>query len=290
METALASQAIPSGSGGGSMHIQGKCIPRNEGGMLLHGVEGAPDNYRLSYSPGGVDSIQESTRHRHNFEQFRHPLDGDYSIAPNQVIPAGWVAYFPESSFYGPKRRSRKVKTVSIQFGGPSGYGYTTVRQRRQAVAALETRGGTFHDGMYTWQDEKGKRHNRDGYDAVWEYINGCPVNYPDPRYDGFIMMNPAGFAWIEDRQRPGVARKHLGTFSEREIRVDLVRLGAGASMRFGAESASEVMFLEAGSLTHHDEHYPQYSAFGTTANDESEMLTALEECQLFYVKLPTFS
>jgi uncharacterized protein with LGFP repeats len=257
--------------------------------MLLQGEEGAPDNYRLSFSPGAQEGYQDSTRHRHNFEQLRHPLDGGYSIAKDTVIPAGWVGYFPESTFYGPQHRSAMVMTLGLQFGGPSGIGFTTARQRQHAREQLLAKAGVFDKGVYTWHDESGKRHNQDAYDAVWEQIYGKKVVYPEPRYDSFILMNPLAFPWVSDDSSPGVSHKWLGTYSERQIRVGFIHLDVGSSMCFGTECSNEIMFLEQGSLSHAGQTHDRYSAYGSSASDQPELLTAQQDSLLYYVKLPTF-
>ena len=41
--------------------------------------------------------------------------------------------------------------------------------------------------------------------------------------------------------------------------------------------------------MTYNGETYPRLSAFGTEAEDQPIKLTAKEETELFYIKLPTF-
>ena len=84
--------------------------------------------------------------------------------------------------------------------------------------SALEKQGRTFKDGVCTWTDEKGKIHNQDASETVEAYARGHEVDYPELRYKDIIMMNPAAFSWIKDREQAGIGRKHLGTFTERDV------------------------------------------------------------------------
>ena len=197
--------------------------------VMLEGREGTLDNFRLFHSVN-QEGGWEAPRHRHNFEQIRFPLSGGFEYAPDKVLQAGWVGYFPEGVYYGPQIRHKGLKMVVLQFGGASLSGYMSTVQRRRGFNELKAK-GTFSKGVYSWVDEGGRKHNQDAFEATWEHINGRKLVYPRPRYDGLIMMDPAAYAWVDDPQQPGLSRKPLGTFTEREIRVDFVRLAAGASL-----------------------------------------------------------
>jgi hypothetical protein len=259
---------------------------------LLTGQEGSPGNYRLGYSESRdakSGNAWSTPRHRHIFEQVRHPLEGDYSIAGDQVLPAGWVAYFPESAYYGPQKLSPNLKSVVLQYGGPSRLGYMSAGQRKAGLADLLKR-GELRDGIYTWTDTDGRTHNQDAHEALWEQVRGVKTSYPKPRYDSLVMMNPASFPWIKDDSLTGVARKILGTFTELDVRIGFVSLDAGASLPFGTQPSAEILFLKHGEIRHGDTKYPPLSAFGSAAEDSPETLVATEDCELFYVKMPTFS
>ncbi len=114
-------------------------------------------------------------------------------------------------------------------------------------------------------------------------------MSYPAPRYGQIILIDPASFEWRRDDETPGVWRKRLGRFSERDVVIDLIRLDAGSALSFGHEPAAEVAFLEQGQLAVDDVVHPSLSAFGSSAADQPEVLTATEDCELLYVKLPTF-
>ena len=256
---------------------------------LLTGRESSPDNFKFNFGGGGDSEDWTTPRHRHNFEQVRYPLSGDYVIAKNKVLPSGWVAYFPESAYYGPQVKSGNLTMLSLQFGGPSGTGYWSVAQRKKGYEDLLAKGGKFDEGIYSWVDETGQRHNQDAAEAVWEQIYGRKIEYPKPRYPEFVVMDPDSFTWIRDADEPGVAWKKLGSFTEREIRVAFIRLDKGARLPFGREKAGEILFIKEGSLSHDDKSHGRHSAFHVAAGEQPVTLTALEPSELFYVKLPTF-
>jgi hypothetical protein len=257
--------------------------------VLMTGEEGAPDNFRLGLGSGGDEKSWTTPRHHHNFEQIRFPLEGDYSIGKKRVLPQGWVGYFPESAYYGPQVMSSNLTMLVLQFGGPSGHGFASVAQRKAGLERLKARGGTLENGIYSWVDDEGKHRNQDAFEAVWEEMNGRKISYPEPRYDDLILMNPASFQWIDDPDTPGVSRKQLGTFTEREVRIGFVRLEPGATLTFGSEPSSEILFLKEGQVSHAGQTQERHTAFGTSAQDTPEQLTAVAASELFYMKLPTY-
>jgi hypothetical protein len=254
---------------------------------LLTGTEGARDNYKFAFSYGEEGESWESPRHRHLFEQVRHVIDGEYVIARNKVLPAGWVGYFPESAYYGPQVKSPSLKMVTLQFGGPSGLGFYSVAQRREAMKSLREK-GTFSDGIYHRAGDDGGPRNEDAGEAVWREVFGDVV-YPGPRYDGIVLIDPSTFAWMKDESSPGVWCKQLGTFSEREIKIALIRLDAGARLVLGAAPSAEVMFLKHGAVSSGGQAHGPLTAFGSAAGDQPDTLVAAEDAELLYVKLPTF-
>ncbi len=258
--------------------------------ILLTGREGAPDNYKLGLSSGGSSDEWTTPRHRHTFEQIRIPLMGDYVIKKDEVLPTGWVAYFPESVYYGPQIKSGNLTMLALQFGGPSGHGYLSAQQRKTATDAMQADGqGAFVNGTYSWTDDNGQRHNRDSSESVEAKVRGHDIDYPEPRYNDIIMMNPDSYTWIDDEGLPGVSRKQLGTFTERDVQVAFVRVDKGAALPFGTENSSEVLFLREGVVTHDNRSYDMHTAFGTDADEAPVTLTAVEPSELVYIKLPTF-
>jgi hypothetical protein len=257
--------------------------------VLLTGTVGRPDNFRLAYQQPVSGQEWEAPRHRHDFEQIRFVLGGDITIAKGQKIPPGWVAYFPESAYYGPQSRGDNLTLLLLQFGGPSGFGFDSPEQLRDGREALVAKGGTFEGGIYRWVDADGKHHNQDAAEAVHEEIRGHKLTYPGKRYSDLVLMDPESFAWIPDPKQPGVAWRKLGTFTEREVRIAFVQLEVGATFALGSEPATEIVFVTRGGLSADGQDYPEITAFSTGAAEPVQTLTATAPTVLFYVKLPTF-
>ncbi|GAA5190694.1 hypothetical protein GCM10023322_46460 [Rugosimonospora acidiphila] len=255
---------------------------------LLVGQEGAPDNYKFAYSYGEGDSEWATPRHRHLFDQIRHPVEGDYSIGKNRVLPAGWVGYFPESAYYGPQVMSPNLRMCVLQFGGATGRGFYSTTQRKHAIAQLKAK-GTLKNGIFQWVDEQGRTHNQDAGEALWEAACNEPADYPPSRYSDLVLINPATFEWREDQGAPGVARKVLGSFTERDIRIQLLRVESGATLEFGTQPSSEVLFLKEGRLEADGTVHERLTGFGSAAADQPVQLRAHERAELLYIKLPTF-
>lgn len=256
---------------------------------LLIGQENDPGNYRLGYSHGGDDQQWTTPRHRHNFEQIRYVLDGEYSVTRRRVLPAGHVGYFPESAYYGPQDIDPDLTMLILQFGGPSGQGYASIAQRKQGLDDLKARDGELKNGIWSWVDEKGVHRNQDAFEAVWEQINGRGIEYPSARYQDIILMNPASFSWVPDPEIRGTEWKPLGVFSERLTKIAFARLEPGAHIYLGREPSNEIAFIVQGALSAGGVCHQVLTAFGATPQDAPEILIAEEQTTLFYVKMPTF-
>jgi hypothetical protein len=257
--------------------------------LLLTGREGALNNYRLTLDGEGSTGDWETPRHRHTKEQFRYVVSGEFHITDKEVLPKGWAAYFPESVYYGPQIKPKDLHMLTLQYGGPSGLGYMSTTQMQKGIDALLARGGKFERGVYTWTDASGQRHNQDAAEAAEEAAWGRKMEYPAPRYTNFIIMNPAAFSWIKDKENTGVARKTLGSFTERDTRFGFVRMEPGATLPFGVEQSPELVFVKEGSLEYQGERHETHSALSTDTDDKAVLLRAIEPTELIYMKLPTF-
>lgn len=256
---------------------------------LLTGREDTPGNYRLGYSYGGDEQQWTTPRHRHNFEQVRYVIDGEYSITGRRTLPAGHVGYFPESAYYGPQDMNPALTMLILQFGGPSGQGYASIAQRRKGLEDLKGRDGELKNGIWSWVDENGVHRNQDAFEAVWEQMNGQKINYPPARYEDIIVINPASFGWVPDPEFPGTEWKQLGVFSERLTKIAFVRLDAGAHIELGREPSNEIAFVVDGAISADGAQHDALTAFGTAAEDQPGTLTAAAPATLFYIKMPTF-
>lgn len=253
---------------------------------LVYGKENAPNNFKVSYGGDGSAGDWTTPRHRHTFEQIRYCIQGDYVIRPGEVMPAGWLCYFPESVYYGPQVKAGNLRMLTIQFGGPSGIGYWSMKQRKMAFKELEKR-GEIKDGIFHWTDEQGRRHQRDAAEACQDIALGKTIEYPEPRYKDLVMINPANFEWR--KEAAGIGRKHLGTFTERDMELAFIRLDKGATFEFGNKYAPEAMFMTEGAITHENQRYDAETAFAIDNEEQPVQLKAIEPTELVYYKLPAF-
>jgi hypothetical protein len=281
-DTAHSSREL---TGGGVRQTNG--TPRRHAILGVGGV-GTPNAYRCLYGEGPTGGELLSPRHRHTFDQFRFFMAGEYKLA-DTVIPAGQVGYFPESVFYGPQLIQAGVTIFDVQFGGSSGTGFITPGERPEAMRRLIEKGGKFEDGFFVTYDENGEKHLQDGFEALQEEIRGYRVKYAEPRYTDQVFMIPDNYEWTKDPDQPGVGRKLLGSFTERDTRVGFIQLDAGASFTFGYEQAPEVLFINEGAVSYQGESHPRLSALSTDLLEGPFTITADELTELLYIKLPTF-
>ena len=227
--------------------------------LLLAGEENTPDNFRLTL--GRDRGGHENPRHRHNFDQIRMSLQGTLSIADGIDLTEGQIGYFPEGTPYGPQKGATSERiTLVLQFGGASRSGFISTRQMREGYEALAPR-GEFKGGVYHRHSGAGPK-NQDAFEAVWEHVSGRALVYPPPRYDAPILMNPENFAWVPDHDAAGVARKLLGSLTERGTRIELRRLAADTASVFGEPRARTLVFALSGAGQSGNEAWDTHSAW----------------------------
>jgi hypothetical protein len=256
------------------------------GRMLLKtlavGEPGTPGNFALmlSHTPEGYDS----PRHRHNFDQVRFQLEGDFDFASDGVMRPGSLAYFPEGTRYGPQTDDDSSLTLVLQFGGASGAGYLSEADYQTAAARLAER-GSFAGGVYTRDKLGGGKINQDAYEAVWEEATGTPLVYPEPRYGRAVFIEPASFAFMPDPAHPGVTVKALGAFGERDTRLASIRVDAGATLALPDRS---LLFVTEGAGEAAGELYRRWTTIAVNAGERAE-LRAAETTELLHIGLPRF-
>jgi len=199
-------------------------------------------NFTLTRYGSGGDDPFETPRHRHTFEQFRMPIEGALNYGPDRDIPEGWVTYFPADASYGPQKVDRCV-VLLCQYGKE----YLTSAQYKTAYAELAAV-GEFHDGVFTETDPAtGKARNQDAVTAVFERALGHPLDHGRPRYPEPVLMDPAAFSWRPAPDDRGVELKRLGTFTENETSVSLVRWTADGTFGLEPDRAQLVVSLQPG-------------------------------------------
>ncbi|MDT7678551.1 MAG: hypothetical protein QOD82_6453, partial [Pseudonocardiales bacterium] len=252
---------------------------------LLKGEPDSPDNFM--YILGRQDTDFWMPRHRHNFEQIRLPIRGDMNLGRDMVLREGEVGYFPEGMAYGPQddplgtaAPGERIQLV-LQFGGASGYGFMSIEQRRRARKELAEigwfDGNYFHrpDGKVQW-----------GLNAIWEHVYGNRLRYPRPRYRNVIIADPKRFHWLPVPEEPGVHRKYLGSFSERAVWLELVRLGPRAQWFSTDEHARRLIVGLSGRAALGQQLVGRLTALQVEPRERLH-LTAGAEAELFVVGLP---
>jgi hypothetical protein len=249
---------------------------------LMLGQEGSPNNYGLQMVH--IDEAYFTPQHRHNFEQVRIMLEGAFSFGPGLEQLEGSVGYFCEGTYYTQKDMGKSI-TLLLQIGGPSKQGFMSRGQLRQGVEALAAK-GNFADGVFTWNDAQGKKHNQDSYEATWEHVHDRPVHYPKPQYRGPVLLEPARFTWREIA--PGVQARHFGTFNEYGLGLAQLRMQAGKAHKLTSHS-QQLVFCQNGAGMIKNQSYAKW----TTAQldtQEAAMIEAKRASEFFVFSLPDFS
>jgi len=254
--------------------------------FLLIGEDGSPNNYVLNVGRAGAGGWS-TPRHRHNFDQIRYVIKGTYPYAKGKSMPEGWIGYFPESVYYGPQDRPEGLETMVCQLGGASGNGFLSIARREAANEALKSK-GQFKNGVFTYTDEKGQRHNKDGSAACFEEATGMELTFAKPRYDDVILMDPSAYEWVAERAQ-GVYSKWLGSFTERNMRLGFIRLQAGAVLAGGEQPSIEVLFLTKGTVSLGEHTYGRHAAFEFLANEGPIPLHAEEESEFLRIVMHQF-
>lgn len=196
--------------------------------ILLEGTPGAADNFQLSLGETGEDFL--SPRHRHNFEQYRVVLEGEYDFGRDGVMTEGMVGYFPAGVHYGPQASGKKTVAAVLQFGGVHGAGYLSGQEVAAGMKALE-RLGEFRGGIFRRRHDVPGRRNQDAFEAIWEVVNRRPLAYPSSSYASPVLMDAASVPWTPLDEEGGVAAKVLGDFAPSRTSVRMLELREGARL-----------------------------------------------------------
>jgi len=237
---------------------------------LLTGPAGTPDNFELSLVR--MDGRYTTPRHRHNYDQIRVPLEGVLNYAPGKDLHPGSIGYFPEGTPYGPQDVPAGGVSMALQFGGDSGQGMLTYDQLGAASKAL-SEVGVFEKGVYTRVMPDGSKINLDGFEAVWQQATGAPLVYPAARYEEPVVMKADAFAW--GAAGKGVARRHLGTFGERGLSIEQVKLDRGQTVLGAAHRL--LGFVRAGAGQLGGQALAAHDGFEILAGESAVMSGGLE-------------
>ncbi|MGH9740080.1 MAG: cupin domain-containing protein [Candidatus Acidiferrales bacterium] len=249
---------------------------------LLDGQQGTPGNFSLQLSL--TPDTYFSPRHRHNFDQVRYQIEGEFDFASDGVMKPGSLAYFPEGTYYGPQSSSSRSLTLVLQFGGASGNGYMSAEQYDRAAAELRER-GTFASGAYTMVTPDGRRINKDAYEAVWEHLNGRPLVYSPERYWRPVFMEPQNFSWMPIKGQPGASGKCLGEFSERRSQLWLYRVEPSATFHLEGHS---IYFVASGTGSAAAQDFRPHATI-YVPDQTPAILSSRDTVELLRIGLPIF-
>jgi hypothetical protein len=257
-------------------HREGKFVYKR----LLSGEPNTPGNFVLEMVNTTNDFF--SPRHRHNFDQFRYQLEGEFDFDRNGKMKPGVLGYFPEATPYGPQTSDVHSLTLVLQFGGASGSGYMASEQIEVGTEALKSQ-GTFEKGVFRRNADVEGKKNMDGYQAIWEHINKRPMVYPKPRYHDPLLMYPDNFDWVPLDDVPGVDMKRMGVFNERGTEAYFLRIDAGARHTVPGR---HIAFVLNGTGRVAGETYEKYT---TTLGDPGEPVRyeATTQTELLVLGLP---
>src|SRR5215813_4606008 len=246
-------------------------IHQHRQGMFRHrtvgwGEPGTPGNFILEMVRTTDDFF--SPRHKHNFDQFRYQLEGEFDFDRNGKMTPGAFGYFPEGTPYGPQSSSVNSLTLVLQFGGASGNGYMTQEQLEAGIAELKKH-GAFEKGVFHRNEGEAGKRNVDGYQAVWEHVHKRPMNYPAQRYHDPVMMAPEHFDWVPVEGAPGVCAKLMGVFTERGCEARFLRLAPAA--RFSA-SGRKLYFVLTGDGRAGTQPYRRHTTIFCERGDEAAL------------------
>ncbi len=250
--------------------------------ILLEGRVGAPGNFQLSLGLTGSDFI--SPRHRHNFEQYRVVLEGRFDFGRDGVMTPGMVAYFPEGVYYGPQNSADDTMAAVLQFGGVSGNGYLSAAQVSDGMTALMV-DGDFEKGVYRRREHVPGRRNQDAFEAIWEYVKGRKMTYPESGFAGPVISDPALLEWAAVAGADGVWEKAMGRFAEAQTAVRLLRLAPGAALGVRGRG---VFLVISGSGAVAGQTARRLTAFELEAGEEAALAATVEMTVVHYA-LPVF-
>jgi hypothetical protein len=250
---------------------------------LLTGEPDTPGNFTL-YLVSMPDTYY-SPRHRHNFDQIRYQMEGEFDFAADGKMGPGSVGYFPEATYYGPQSSTSSSLTLVLQFGGASGSGYISTDQYSNAMEDL-AKLGSFEKGIFTRMKPDGRKLNQDAYEAVWEYVNDRELVYPQQRYTRPVFMQPEHFDWIAVPGQNGCSCKVLGMFSERLTRIAMYKIETGARLQLATHA---IYFVINGAGTVDNQAVARHATIYLTDGDNS-VLKSASDTELLQLGLPRFT
>jgi hypothetical protein len=250
---------------------------------LLQGEENTPNNFHLTlvYANDYV-----APRHRHNFDQVRIVLEGAFGFDREMTQEPGMLGYFTEGTYYTQKSVGQST-TLLLQSGGASGTGYMSDTQLRTAVEKLKTK-GELNNGIFTWKDSNGKKHNQDGYEAAWELVRTQKIKYPKPLYEQPILWRGDRFDW-ELTNQTGVEIRRFAEFTNKQLCLAQLRIKAGATCSISSKEKETLLYCIDGKASIGSENLGAISSVHLLRGEDIQ-IHAKETTQFYVFGLMNFS
>ena len=251
---------------------------------LLRGEENSRDNFDLMVINTGAEYY--TPRHRHNFDQLRIMLSGSFEFETDHVQEEGTVGYFTEGTPYK-QQGINDSSMLILQVAGASGNGYMSYAQMQASIKDLQ-KTGSFEDGLYVYENSQGNRRTMDGHQAAWEKTFGRELEYPLPRVNAPVILNPERYDWVGVNGNGSVKTRMLGIFNERGLELRQLQLSAGATEPVDASQKPYLVYFLSGSGTVDGESWRAGSAIHVERG-ENAALVADEASVAWVFGLPVF-
>ena len=198
------------------------------------------------------------------------------------TLAEGQIGYFSEGTPYGPQNDpvGHRLQLV-LQFGGASGYGYMSIKQRREAWHAM-SKTGKFEGSRYRHADGRMEW----ALNAIWEHVFDAKLKYPRPRYKHPVIVDPKSFNWLPLGNAAGVDHKLMGSYTERGVWVEKIRIAKGATWTSTDVRSRRILTVLAGDGEVEGQAIGKLAAVQVNAG-ETLSVSALEEMELFLIGLP---
>ena len=253
---------------------------------LLIGEDGALDNFRLYFvrQKGEVDV----PRHKHNFDQIRMCLEGGkQNFGDGKWIAPGEIAYFPEGTPYGPEQSNTERLSITLQFGGASRNGFVSSARlqkahgRDEGVRHLRERHLQAHRPVGAGREAQPGQLRGDlgARQQAQARLSEAALRRADPDEAGELRLGAVG-------GQPGVAKKQLCIFSERNLQFAIAKLEAGARGLQLSRGGIQIGFVVQGDGAVNGQALRKYSAF---SGREDFALSSDEGMEVMLVGLPIF-
>jgi len=122
---------------------------------------------------------------------------------------------------------------------------------------------GRFEKGIFVWADGR----KQDSFEAIQEYLIGGKVQYPEARYDNYIIMRQSKFPWEPLDSVAGVNVRHLGYFNERGPNIKIVKMDPETETPAGRVPFLQVRYVLEGEILYQGESYNPVSCMLVPAN-----------------------